>query len=138
MNLIHKIFIVFFIALNATMSFAQEQKFQLSSHILDVSRGLPAPEVIIKLEKQNADGTWKFISQNSTDMDGRVKNFLPYDKNNNGGIYKLIYFTKPYFESLEETSFYPFVEVVFEIKDKEHYHVPITLSAYGYSTYRGS
>lgn len=54
------------------------------------------------------------------------------------GIYKLTYHVGPYFEARKQDTFYPFVEVVFEIGDTSHYHVPITLSPYGYSTYRGN
>ncbi|WP_413997924.1 hydroxyisourate hydrolase [Flavobacterium sp. W1B] len=117
---------------------AQEQKFQLSSHILDISRGLPVANVLIKLEKQTANGSWEFIAKNETDKNGRVQNFLPYAKTENKGIFKLTYFTEPYFNNLKQDSFYPFIEVVFQIKDDKHYHVPITLSPYGYSTYRGN
>lgn len=118
---------------------AQEKKHQLSSHILDVSQGLPAPNVLIKLEKQLEKDTWQFIAENKTDQNGRIQDFLPYEANDvNAGIYRLTYYTKTYFESLNQSSFYPFIEVVFEIKDTQHYHVPITLSPYGYSTYRGN
>lgn len=117
---------------------AQQQKFQLSSHILDISRGLPAPDVLIRLEKQSPDGIWKFITESRTDKDGRIVDFLPAGEKNNMGIFKLTYFTEAYFKSLKQTSFYPFIEVVFEIKDDQHYHVPITLSPFGYSTYRGN
>lgn len=117
---------------------AQEQKFQLSSHILDLSLGLPATNVLIKLEKQNGDGIWKFIAESKTDENGRIPNFLPYGSKENKGIFRLTYFTEPYFKRIKQQSFYPFIEVVFEIKDAQHYHVPITLSPYGYSTYRGN
>lgn len=117
---------------------AHETKFQLSCHILDISQGLPATEVLIKLEKQTEKGTWEFISEKKTDKNGRVQDFLPYTDKENNGIFRLTYFTQTYFESLKQSSFYPFIEVVFEIKDAEHYHVPITLSPYGYSTYRGN
>lgn len=118
---------------------AQEKKYQLSSHILDISQGLPAPNVLIKLEKQLEKDTWQFIAENKTDQNGRIQDFLPYEANDvNAGIYRLTYYTKTYFESLNQSSFYPFIEVVFEIKDTQHYHVPITLSPYGYSTYRGN
>lgn len=117
---------------------AQEQNYHLSSHILDISKGQPASDVTIKLEKLKSSGDWEFIAENETDKDGRVKNFLPIGTKNNIGIFKLTYFIKPYFENLELDSFYPFIEVVFEIKDDQHYHVPITLSPFGYSTYRGN
>jgi 5-hydroxyisourate hydrolase len=117
---------------------AQNQKFQLSSHILDISRGLPANDVLIRLEKQTDNGSWEFIKESKTNQEGRITNFLPYGEKENRGIFKLTYFIEPYFKNLKQSSFYPFIEVVFEIKDNQHYHVPITLSPYGYSTYRGN
>lgn len=116
---------------------SQPQNFQLSSHILDVSKGMPAAGVTIKLEKYNAAAkTWQQIAEKITDKNGRVPDFLP--GTDNRGIYKLTYFTSEYFKKNKTETFYPFVEVVFEITDATHYHVPITLSAYGYSTYRGN
>lgn len=78
------------------------------------------------------------IDEKLTDENGRVKDFLEEGTTDHRGIYKLTYHISPYFESLHQSSFYPFIEVVFEIKDNKHYHVPITLSPYGYSTYRGN
>ena len=125
-------------ALFALMSFAQNKEYQLSSHILDVSKGQPATGVLIQLEKLNQkNNKWSVVDKKITDNNGRVPDFLPSDKKN-VGIYKLTYFTKDYFEKMGTDSFYPFIDVVFEIKDENHYHVPITLSAFGYSTYRGN
>lgn len=125
-------------AIFALMSFAQNKEYQLSSHILDVSQGKPAPGVTIQLEKLNQKkNKWSVVSKKVTDENGRVPDFLPADKSNLG-IYKLTYFTKDYFQKQGTESFYPFIDVVFEIKDENHYHVPITLSAFGYSTYRGN
>ncbi len=121
-----------------SFTFAQDVKFQLSSHILDITQGSPAPEVTIRLSKLNAKGKWVTIDEKVTDENGRIKDFLKQDGTDHRGIYKLTYFTAPYFKRLNQSSFYPFIEVVFEIKDKNHYHVPITLSPYGYSTYRGN
>ena len=102
-----------------------QEKYQLSSHILDISQGKPAPNVKIALSKQ--------------DKNGRIKDFLKEESNkNNNGVYKLTFYITPYFEKLKQKTFYPFIEVVFEIKDNQHYHIPITLSPYGYSTYRGN
>ncbi|MBK9419669.1 MAG: hydroxyisourate hydrolase [Flavobacteriales bacterium] len=118
---------------------AQEPTYQLSSHILDITKGQPAANVKISLSKQDASGAWATIEEKTTDANGRIPDFLKNAKGvDNKGIYKLTYFTAPYFKSLGEDSFYPFIEVVFEIKDGNHYHVPITLSPYGYSTYRGN
>ena len=123
----------------ASFSFGQEAKFQLSSHILDVTKGEPAPGVKIALTKQDQAGKWMTVDEKITDKNGRITDFLKETKGvSNEGIYKLTYFVAPYFKSLNQNSFYPFIEVVFEIKGENHFHVPITLSAYGYSTYRGN
>lgn len=125
-------------ALMTTFTFAQTNEFQLSSHILDISKGMPASGVTIQLNKYNEkDKTWSKIDEKVTDKNGRIGDFLPSEISNNG-IYKLTFLTEDYFKRSHTESFYPFIEVVFEIKDKNHYHVPITLSAYGYSTYRGN
>lgn len=77
------------------------------------------------------------IEEKVTDANGRISDFLSSERSNNG-IYKLTYLTADYFKSQNIESFYPFIEVVFQINDSKHYHVPITLSAFGYSTYRGN
>lgn len=122
----------------STMLYSQE-KYQLSSHILDVTKGQPAPNVKITLSKADPQGNWLFVDEKLTDKNGRITDFLKETPSaNNKGIYKLTYYTAPYFQNLKQESFYPFIEVVFELKDENHYHVPITLSPYGYSTYRGN
>jgi len=124
--------------LSTTLAYSQSKTFQLSSHILDISKGLPAAGVKIKLEKYNDQTkTWSFVDEKNTDANGRIGDFLPSEKNNLG-TYKLTFYTSDYFKKNNTESFYPFIEVAFIIKDKNHYHVPITLSAYGYSTYRGN
>ena len=126
------------IVLLSTMMFAQENKFQLSSHILDISKGMPASDVSIRLEKYNEEAkTWSFVDEKITDKNGRVPDFLKSDKSNLG-IYKLTFYVSDYFKKNNIESFYPFIDVVFQIKDQNHYHVPITLSAFGYGTYRGN
>ena len=116
-----------------------QEKYQLSSHILDISQGKPSPNVKIALSKQDKNQTWVLIDEKYTDNNGRIKDFLKEESNkNNNGVYKLTFYITPYFEKLKQKTFYPFIEVVFEIKDNQHYHIPITLSPYGYSTYRGN
>jgi 5-hydroxyisourate hydrolase len=119
---------------------ANPAKNQLSTHILDISTGQPAPGVTVQLHKYNAaQKTWTTVAEKKTDTAGRIPDFLPSTSAaGTPGTYKLTFVTQPYFERKQQQSFYPFIEVVFEIKDGAHYHVPITLSAYGYSTYRGS
>lgn len=136
-----KIFLSLFVLANlATFSFAKDKSgtnYQLSSHILDISKGLPASNVTIILYKQNDNKEWVLVDEKVTDENGRIKDFLPMNVSNDG-IYKLTYLTKPYFNKDNIKSFYPFIEVVFEINGNGHYHVPITLSPFGYSTYRGN
>jgi len=124
--------------LSTTLAYSQSKTFQLSSHILDISKGMPASDVHIRLEKLETDKkTWSIIQEKVTDVNGRIPDFLSNERSNEG-IYKLTFLTADYFKNQNIESFYPFIEVVFEIKDNKHYHVPITLSAYGYSTYRGN
>lgn len=134
-----KIFFTICLATFTIFGFAQKNNYQLSSHILDISKGMPATGVPIKLEKLNEQNkTWAFVDEKITDVNGRVPDFLNMDKKNLG-IYKLTFLTGDYFKKNNIESFYPFIEVVFQIKDSSsHYHVPITLSAFGYSTYRGN
>jgi len=132
-SIIFGIFMLF-----STVIVAQTNSYQLSSHILDVSKGTPASGVTIKLEKlEKASNTWVKIDEKVTDKNGRITDFLK-GNTSNLGIYKLTYFTKEYFKRNQIESFYPFIEVVFQITDDSHYHVPITLSAFGYATYRGN
>jgi 5-hydroxyisourate hydrolase len=77
------------------------------------------------------------VDEKITDKNGRIIDFLNY-KETKKGIYKLRFLVADYFKSKKTDSFYPFIEVVFQIKDANHYHVPITLSSYGYATYRGN
>ena len=129
------------LAMTATASHAagDQDKYQLSSHILDISTGKPAPNVNVKLMMQEKTGSWKLLNTQKTDNNGRIGNFLPnQDGVEHDGTYKLIFETTPYFRNQGLESFYPYVEVNFNIEGDNHYHVPITLSPYGYSTYRGS
>ncbi|WP_329904626.1 hydroxyisourate hydrolase [Porphyromonas pogonae] len=117
----------------------QGGKYQLSSHILDITQGVPASGVTVQLEKQDVTTLeWKIIDEKTTDENGRIKDFLPVTSGNNNGNYRLRFMVDEYFKQEQTESFYPYIEVVFRIQDDKHYHVPITLSPYGHSTYRGS
>ncbi|HEU4509693.1 MAG TPA: hydroxyisourate hydrolase [Pyrinomonadaceae bacterium] len=111
----------------------------ISTHILDTSRGTPASGVAVSLEMQNTDESWTELSHAWTDADGRVKPFFLVDRPVSVGTYRLVFDTEPYFSSLSAGCFYPQVSVVFNVDDgSQHYHVPLLISPYGYSTYRGS
>lgn len=115
-----------------------EQKLSLSTHILDVSRGRPAADVPVSLYKFVNDEWIK--SENctvKTNSDGRIREFIKVNQET-CGIYKLKFETVEYFKNLGTETLYPFVEITFNITDASHYHIPLLLSAFGYSTYRGS
>lgn len=123
--------------LAGAFSYSQNLKFQLSSYVLDITTGKPAAGIKVKLEKLKDDKSWESIEDKITDDNDRIGDFLPSVKENKG-TYKIIFYTAEYFKQQNINTFYPYIEVVFNISDQKHYHVPITLSPYGYSTYKGS
>lgn len=110
---------------------------QLTTHILDTTQGKPAAGVQIVLYRQH-HADWKEIVRGFTNHDGRITDWLPKDELLPPAQYKLRFETGEYYKHLMIDSFYPFVEVVFSINDQSHYHVPLLLNPFGYSTYRGS
>jgi 5-hydroxyisourate hydrolase len=109
----------------------------ITTHVLDVSKGKPAAGVPVILERKKSDATWENLSARLTDQDGRVKDLC--DKALTAGIYRITFDSGAYFAALKIASFYPSVTVLFEITaPTEHHHVPLLLSPFGYSTYRGS
>jgi len=110
---------------------------QITTHILDTSTGKPAWGISVALfEKVGTE--WLEVAKGITNKDGRVVNLLKEDELLAPGVYKLNFDTKHYFATLEIATFYPAVEVIFEVKTDDHYHVPLLLNPFGYSTYRGS
>ena len=111
----------------------------ISTHILDTSRGRPAAGVNVSLEILNAGEGWSPLSQGVTDDDGRIKQFVLREPRPGPGTYRLVFSVAQYFASLNQPAFYPEVAVAFLIEaGAEHYHVPLLISPYGYSTYRGT
>ena len=111
----------------------------LSTHVLDTSDGTPAANVPVKLEKKLAIGVWKMVGEFLTNSDGRIQDFTTGNKHISVGVYRLTFDTSTYFSTKQTNGFYPYVNIVFEIsQENQHYHVPLLLSRWGYSTYRGS
>ncbi len=111
---------------------------KITSHVLDASRGKPAQGVPISLELNTA-GKWVELSKATTNSDGRVPELWTESMKLETGIYRLTFDTQEYFKSIGVQGFYPFVPIVFEIHDAaQHYHVPLLISPFSYSTYRGS
>lgn len=111
---------------------------QITTHVLDTAMGKPAKGITITLSKRTANGNWEKLASGSTNEDGRIGDLLDEDATLAPGIYQMFFETGPYFKQHNLQNFYPFVPVVFEIHDESHYHVPLLLNPFGYSTYRGS
>ena len=110
---------------------------QITTHILDTSIGKPAAEVETSLE-QRKEGVWNEIAHGKTDADGRIGDLLSPDITLGPGVFRLIFHTGDYFSAQDKDCFYPRVVIIFETTDSSHYHVPLLLNPFGYSTYRGS
>ena len=110
---------------------------QLTTHVLDTSLGKPGKNITIRLKKQT-NNIWENFAQGVTNSDGRVGDLLPAGKDLTPGNYMIVFETGPYFEAQKITGFYPEVEIQFTVFDNAHYHVPLLINPFGYSTYRGS
>jgi 5-hydroxyisourate hydrolase len=111
----------------------------ISTHVLDTSIGKPAQGVLIKLERNMPGAGWTTLAEAVTDSSGRVSQLLPPNDHLHLGAYRLRFDVEAYFADYQKETFFPEVSIQFEIReDASHYHVPLLLSPYGYSTYRGS
>jgi 5-hydroxyisourate hydrolase len=110
---------------------------EISTHILDTSRGRPAAGVQVTLERSEA-GSWHEVATRTTDNDGRAKQFLSQQEPLENGQYRLTFYTQAYFDAQGVAGLYPVVQVTFTVTDNSGYHIPLLLTANGYSTYRGS
>ncbi|EMI5489349.1 hydroxyisourate hydrolase [Providencia stuartii] len=111
----------------------------LSVHILNQQTGKPASNVEVTLEKKQSN-TWVRLNSEKTDNDGRIKSIWPDNTETpTVGDYRVVFKTGEYFKEQGKESFFPEIPVEFHINNvNEHYHIPLLLSQYGYSTYRGS
>ncbi len=111
----------------------------ITTHILDLSSGRPARGVPVTLEFRTRKQAWKLLGKGKTDAHGRLKNLLPDRYRLEAGTYRLHFDVAAYFRAQRRESFFPEASVIFTVKNtRRHYHVPLLLSSYGYSTYRGS
>jgi len=108
----------------------------ITTHVLDTSRGKPANGVRVTLERRTPDGSWSPISHGETDDDGRLRSLTPDSIEK--GTYRLTFDIGTYFREHHIDTFYPEAIITFNVADGAHYHVPLLLSPWGYSTYRGS
>ena len=111
---------------------------QITTHILDIARGAPAQQVPITLSVREGKD-WKVIGQGLTNGDGRIGDLCKADTILLAGTYQMHFDTEHYFSAQGDPVFYPWADGIFNIGgDGQHYHIPLLLSPYGHSTYRGS
>lgn len=110
---------------------------QLTTHVLDTSVGKPGKDITVRLRTLSND-SWQTFAQGVTNDDGRLSDLLPPERILAPGTYKIVFETGLYFEAGKIKGFYPEVEIQFTVFDDKHYHVPLLINPFGYSTYRGS
>ncbi|HEU4727395.1 MAG TPA: hydroxyisourate hydrolase [Kofleriaceae bacterium] len=109
----------------------------ITTHVLDTAAGRPGRGIAVELERSDA-GAWQRVGAGTTDDDGRLRTLTPAGPVA-PGTYRLRFHTGAYLAASHQAGFFPVVEIQFVVSDgAQHHHVPLLLSPYGYSTYRGS
>lgn len=125
-------------ALCLSTAFAYAASNPLSVHVLNTQDGLPSPGVAVVLE-QMKNGVWSELHSASTDSQGRVRDLFPSDIPLEHGTYKVTFRTGPWFAARNIDTFFPEIPIIFQVDGTlDHYHIPLLLSPFGYSTYRGN
>jgi 5-hydroxyisourate hydrolase/2-oxo-4-hydroxy-4-carboxy-5-ureidoimidazoline decarboxylase len=109
----------------------------ITTHVLDTSVGVPGRNITIRLQQPDGNN-WRTIAQGVTNADGRIPDLLPSQRMLPAGNYRMSFNTGAYYAEQKITGFYPSVEIQFAVFDNSHYHVPLLVNPFGYSTYRGS
>ena len=126
------------LSLSAVSSLALAAGNPLSVHVLNLENGLPSPGINVTLEK-HVGQNWQPLSQGVTNEQGRIGALFPAKQALEAGEYRVVFKTGEYFNKLGRDTFFPEIPVIFEVKNADqHYHIPLLLSPYGFSTYRGS
>lgn len=137
MNEQHKITVIRLAKLIEGLSDKANLSSQITTHALDTSLGTPAKHMQITL-KGFRNSKWKPMSVGITNTDGRISDVLPPGRLLISGLYTMTFHTATYFTQTNQKGFYPEVSIQFEVTDASHYHIPLLINPYGYSTYRGS
>ncbi|MCL7930387.1 hydroxyisourate hydrolase [Halomonas llamarensis] len=126
------------IVLSSAVATAMAADNPLSVHVLNIQNGQPSPGVEVELERRTDTG-WKYLSTETTDNAGRISALYPEDESFEPGVYRVTFETGEWFEARDTATFFPEIPVLFQVENTmQHYHVPMLLSPYGYSTYRGN
>lgn len=125
-------------AFSASAAEPAAMKNPISVHVLNLQTGVPTAGVAVELD-QNRDGSWVKLATGVTDANGRISALYPAGKQAEPGTYKVTFKTGDYYASAKQKTFFPEIPVIFTIDSRDqHYHIPLLLSPYGYSTYRGN
>jgi 5-hydroxyisourate hydrolase len=112
---------------------------QITTHVLDLALGRPAAGISVLLELRVSEGEWQTLGRGNTDADGRLRSLLSTNHDLAAGVYRLVFDVASYYRTAGMECFYPAVQITFAVREpSEHFHVPLLLSPFGYSTYRGS
>ena len=126
------------LSLSAVSSLALAAGNPLSVHVLNLENGLPSPGGNVTLEK-HVGKDWQPLAQGVTNEQGRIGELFPGKQAFEAGEYRVVFKTGEYFKKVGRDTFFPEIPVIFEVKNvDQHYHIPLLLSPYGFSTYRGS
>lgn len=126
------------VALSSLCSIAMAAGNPLSVHVLNLQDGLPSPDLTVTLEKQQG-ADWQVLNRGVTNEQGRITGLYPDGKALEKGTYRVTFKTGDWFKKHDTASFFPEVPVIFNVDGSvPHYHIPLLLSPYGFSTYRGS
>lgn len=109
----------------------------ISCHILDTALGKAVANVPLIIYRQSNNGEWQDLARSTTNEDGRASQLVKAS-DFQSGIYKLRFEVQTYFDINKIASFYPYIEIVIKCEQGQHYHVPLLLSPFGYTTYRGT
>ncbi|KTR98447.1 hydroxyisourate hydrolase (plasmid) [Pantoea dispersa] len=117
---------------------AAEMKNPLSVHVLNLQTGVPTAGIEVELDKKQGE-EWVKLAQGTTNEQGRIPALYPAGQKAQTGIYRVIFKTGDYYKKNAQPTFFPEIPVMFNLDNADqHYHIPLLLSQYGYSTYRGN
>src|ERR1700693_5561496 len=112
---------------------------RISTHVLDLFLGKPAKDVSVRLERREHSGDWVALFSSRTGADGRCAQLLPANESLMAGVYRLNFDIASYFQAQEIATLYPLIEVAFQVLvGASEFHIPLLLSPYGFTPYRGS
>jgi len=137
MNEQHKITVIRLAKLISSLTEKTDIRSHLTTHALDTSIGKPANKMLITLQSFK-DEEWKPMSVGITNNDGRIMDVIAPGQYLSPGVYKMVFKTGDYYKNNNQKGFYPEVDIQFEVTDESHYHVPLLINPFGFSTYRGS